>query len=159
MINTHQLMELFTNGYEGTAGNDTRYDLKDEMIKIRSCALLKNWISKIKRSKPQYTIEDFRYIMDQDKSLFDDLKKNVCWGDSFGLDQMFFRTGGSKRLIDYPDIKITDDGEIILIDGNSYGIGNMGVLTFDLFPLSDEDISNDENDAYKTDDNADDNTN
>lgn len=130
--------------------NDSRYNLKDEMIKIRSTALLKNWINKIKACNPQYTIEDFHYIMDQDKSLFNDLKKNVCWGDSFGIDQMFFRTGGSKRLIDYPDIKITDDGQITIIDGNSYGIGNMGVLTFDLFPISDEDSSSDDNADDKT---------
>ena len=137
-------MELFTHAFEGTAGYNDTVVTKDDVIKIKSAALLKNWIVKLKKVKPEYTAQDFHHIMNQDTTLFNELREKSIWGDSFMIDYVVFGSGGTLRFIDYPEIITLREGEYVTIKGVTHSVTNIGALTFDAFPLPELEYSSEE---------------
>lgn len=142
-------MELFSHAYEGTAGNELNIS-DDDFIALKSAALLKNWITKLKRANPKFSPQDFHQIMKREPVVYTDIRKNTGWGDSFIIDQVIFGTGGSHRLIDYPEIKVLYEGEIILFKDVAHRTSNVGALTFDATEVKPPRV-NEEGEEYSSD--------
>lgn len=118
-----------------------------ETTAMVSTFMFRRWIEKMNSLYPNMSLKDYHIIMNEDSS-FDTLKRNICWGDSFMIDQanptIHRGTGGNYRFIDYPDIKIPDYGEIVSINGVEHEICEFGFLTFDAFPTVNNDLCDDE---------------
>lgn len=55
----------------------------------------------------------------------------MSWGDSFLLDQMFFKTGGRYKLTDFPALVDLEIGKIVILHGAPRCVTKLGLLTFD----------------------------
>jgi hypothetical protein len=120
----------FTHYGQNSSG-ESIYKDTDEISMVVFSYVFEKWINKMKLKNINFTIDDYHNLFELDKDSFEFLKKNISWSDSFMIDTKYFKTGGGKRFIDYPEIKKPYLGQMITIDGKEQAIVNYGVLTFD----------------------------
>ena len=126
-----------------------------EIIRMKSTYIFKEWIKRMRTKFPNMSTVNYHEIMNADVGEFNELKKNITWGDSFMIDKMYapeFRFGnaGDYRIIDYPEIIIPYEGQIVMIGGVEHNIYEFGYLTFNAYPVNDNDSSNDDIEQEET---------
>lgn len=112
----------------------------DEVIKLQSAHQLKEWVMRVKK---QYQMEEVRALL-QIHPIFNEIRREVCWGDSFMCDQMCWGYGGNYRFADYPNITSPQLDQKIMIGNIPHVIVNFALLTFDAQPEGAESESSDE---------------
>ena len=127
-------------------------EISKEFVQLELFHTLKQWLLKMKVKNPNLLMyTDSCHVRLVEKCL----KRNMAlpgllgWGDSFLLDQMFFKIGGTYKLDDWgrpqngeeisiSPIRVFDESEAqdcneIMVRGCVTGIvKNRGLLTFDL---------------------------
>lgn len=134
-------MENVNTYYGATSNGERIYENKSEFSMLRASYLFKHWFERIKLDKPSYTLEDYHQLINDNSEVFNKYKKNMCWSDSFMFDTVNFKTGGARRFVDYPEIKIPELYQPINIEGVQHIIVNYGLLTFDTAPDEDDESS------------------
>lgn len=101
-----------------------------EINMLKSFALLKNWLTEVRAKQADWTLQDYRQKMKENTAFFKPTFV-LAWGDSFLLDQMFFRTGGNYQFCDFPELPVTVRvGDPVTVNGLPHVVTAAGLLTF-----------------------------
>jgi hypothetical protein len=114
----------------------------DEIVSLEANYIFSKWLERMQKKFPNLSLDDYHILMSADVELFNGLKKNIGWGDSFMIEltnDTGFRNGGKYRLIDYPEIIVPRQGQIVKIEDVNHVVENYGFLTFDAYPVGDLD--------------------
>jgi hypothetical protein len=114
----------------------------EEFTYLKANYMFTKWLERMHRKFPNMSLDHYHMLMNTDVELFTELKKNIGWGDSFMIEltnDTKFRNGGKYRLIDYPEIIVPTQGQIVKIEGVNHVVENYGFLTFDAYPVGDLD--------------------
>lgn len=101
----------------------------EEIYMLKSFALLKQWLTE-HSGKVSWTAAEYRQEMKRNP-IFCMPTFILGWGDSFLLDQMFFRAGGNHKFSDFPTVPASAQvGDTVSVDGIERVISSAGLLTF-----------------------------
>lgn len=133
---------------ESYSTSDARtIEYANEVKHAQNALLFRLWIERMHAKFPNMTYTQYHLLMKEDAELFDDIKRNICYGDSIMIDMTNpteFKCPGRYRLIDYPEIGIPDYGASVTICGQPHYVTDAGFLTFDAEPFCNCDEDSDE---------------